>query len=234
MKQNKRLIIISGLCFMLLSFGCSSKNAEQNQKAEVAKAPVTITAPTAVAPQEAAGLAKLKTVPLYSLNEGRGDPFVVPVGKRLDKTGKGTKISKIPVSGYAVEQALEMAVQGILRSGKKYFAILTSPTGNHIVRPGDKVGQYKISSITPKAVIVSWEKNTRKLVLGEEVKAEKSELKNNIPVLPQIPGKDSGIQLPSQEKDAAISPKGDNNNLPQNPQTQNPSPSETPGRAPAQ
>jgi hypothetical protein len=230
MRQNKYFLIISilSLCFLLLSLGCSSKKAEETQKSEAVKETVAIATPTVTSTSQS-GLEKLKTIPVYSLNEGRGDPFIEPIWKStvsaaVKAAGKSGKLAKIPKSGNLPVAPVDLTVQGIFASGNVYSAIISSPTGSHVVKAGDRCDMYKIENIRESTVVVSLNNIKTKLVLGEEVKADKSEFQNGIPALPQIPGKASGIKSSSPQEQEGNS----------NPPPQNPSPSETPGRAPAQ
>jgi hypothetical protein len=61
-----------------------------------------------------------------------------------------------------------VTVQGILLSGTGNRAILTSPSMTYIVRQGDKLGDYKVSSVADKTVVFAFKDKTFKLKLKDE------------------------------------------------------------------
>jgi hypothetical protein len=223
MKQYKSLnLALVALMIALIFigvFGCASKSAETTKSEEANKETVTIASPTpavsgtpAVTATTAAeaNLAKLKDVPSYSMTEGRGDPFIVPIGASKKKDGK---ISNVPMvskgAGMGIMPEINLELQGILRSGNIYTAIISSPTGNYLVKPGDKCGLFNVNAVRAKAVVVSYNNNEKKLILGETLNTEKKpSLK--VPSLPQVPGKASDAKpMPPQN-----GPEGPSNGQP--------------------
>jgi len=68
--------------------------------------------------------------------------------------GKGE--AEITNTKVVVVPAPEVKVQGILLSGKGNRAIVVGPNTTFIVKQGDKLGDYKVSSITNKQVVFAF------------------------------------------------------------------------------
>lgn len=100
------------------------------------------------------------------------DPFVhgaaaapPPPPPTPDKTEANTQGKSEPGKGEAVitdkqpqviVPAPEVKVQGILLSGKGNRAIVVGPNTTFIVKQGDKLGDYKVASITNKQVVFAF------------------------------------------------------------------------------
>lgn len=74
-------------------------------------------------------------------------------GPAKTEGGKEAVITDKPV---VVVPAPEVKVQGILLSGKGNRAIVVGPNTTFIVKQGDKLGDYKVASITNKQVVFAF------------------------------------------------------------------------------
>jgi hypothetical protein len=143
---------------------------------------VTITPTTPSPTPEATKTPSKPDVQPYTLSKGRRDPFVPfggggEVGKPVvapttaaTPTPGATKPIAAPVSPGVGPGAgpditsIPVQVTGTFVSGGKNFAILTSEGGavgkggspSFVVSTGDKVGEYKVKSISQNSVVLIW------------------------------------------------------------------------------
>ena len=67
--------------------------------------------------------------------------------------------------------APSVAVQGVILSTSGNQAIVTSPTRTYMIRPGDKLGDYKVSAIEAHKVIFSFKDKNFAIALQNEFTA---------------------------------------------------------------
>jgi hypothetical protein len=130
-------------------------------------------------PEASAAPDKKPDVQVYSLSKGRRDPFVPfggaaptadnpvptttknpePQQSKGPETGTKPPIGvPAPTETAAAPVEIPVNVTGTYVSGGKNFAILTSQSGgpSFVVSTGDKVGEYKVKSISATRVILTW------------------------------------------------------------------------------
>ncbi len=126
------------------------------------------------------------------------DPFVYQLGDQVKVTRTKKVVAAPPKSKNPQEKASEVAGGGAKGSGKsdkaaapaetvappavtvtgiingpQNRAILTSPNQSYIVKVGDKLGDYRVSGITAKAVLFKFKDKTFKIVMEDEFTAKK-------------------------------------------------------------
>jgi len=143
---------------------------------------VTITSSGTPAPTPEASATpnkKSTEVQPYSLSKGRRDPFV-PFGGAVPASGGGAQTQAPVVTApkgptgtipsvappvstgggqeSGMPESVPVQVTGTYASGGKNYAILTSASGgpSFVVSTGDKVGEYKVKSISATRVVLSW------------------------------------------------------------------------------
>ncbi len=176
------LITFQGGCQTTSTTPTATSTPTETAGTPAATDTVTITssgtpAPT---PEVSATPEKKSEVQPYSLSKGRRDPFV-PFGGAAPSSGGGAttktpepivKVTKAPdgtapsvappvsTGGQDSGMPAEVPVQvtGTYASGGKNYAILTSASGgpSFVVSTGDKVGEYKVKSISGTRVVLNW------------------------------------------------------------------------------
>lgn len=127
------------------------------------------------------------------------DPFVYQLGETVKVTRKKVVATPPPRAAKAGEAASAKDAAGAAKAGKagtaekaevvtvappavtvtgiingpSNRAILTSPNQSYIVKVGDKLGDYKVSGITAKAVLFKYKDKTFKVVMEDEFTAKK-------------------------------------------------------------
>lgn len=141
--------------FVLLACGVSALAGAAQQPA-----PTTPPAPAANAAQGTpspapAGQTPAAAAPAYSYQaEGRRDPFVSLLGRGADPKGDA-RPNGLP--GMLID---ELSVKGIIKLGANYVAIIQGPDNkSYPVRPGDKLMDGSVKSITADSVIFSQDVN---------------------------------------------------------------------------
>ncbi|MGE0488269.1 MAG: hypothetical protein AB7S38_03530 [Vulcanimicrobiota bacterium] len=106
----------------------------------------------------------------------KGDPNAGPTVRAQDG-GEGATASGDNKGGeeaaYTDEEEEEIdppavTISGIVSSGTGRMAILTSPDQSHIVRVGDKVGEYRVAGISERAVTFKIKDHTFKIIMEDE------------------------------------------------------------------
>ncbi|MFH0801240.1 MAG: hypothetical protein V2A78_02500 [bacterium] len=163
----------------LLLSGCAKKTADQPAETSAPQQPITITPPSPAIPgmpgvsgvpgaPGAAAVQAPRFVPRYAMSAGRKDPFAPVVGRRPeppppppikigqlpdlpDRTGPGG----IPlVAPPPPPPPPTIQVTGIMRAGGKVMAILQDGSKSDVVGLGDKFGEYTVTSIKKKTVVL--------------------------------------------------------------------------------
>jgi Tfp pilus assembly protein PilP len=139
------------LAALALVFGTSTAFVTAQEPAAKTAAPTAPqTPPAPAAPTPPANFA-------YGA-EGRRDPFVALIGK----TGQQRGVQKIDaraegVPGIGTE---ELSVRGIIQSQGSWVAMISGPSGKvYTVRPGDRLADGTIRTITADAVIIQQQVN---------------------------------------------------------------------------
>jgi len=139
------------LAALALVFGTSTAFVTAQEPAAKTAAPTAPqTPPAPAAPTPPANFA-------YGA-EGRRDPFVALIGK----TGQQRGVQKIDaraegVPGIGTE---ELSVRGIIQSQGSWVAMISGPSGKvYTVRPGDRLADGTIRTITAEAVIIQQQVN---------------------------------------------------------------------------
>ena len=139
------------LAALALVFGTSTAFVTAQEPAAKTAAPTAPqTPPAPAAPTPPANFA-------YGA-EGRRDPFVALIGK----TGQQRGVQKIDaraegVPGIGTE---ELSVRGIIQSQGAWVAMISGPSGKvYTVRPGDRLADGTIRTITAEAVIIQQQVN---------------------------------------------------------------------------
>ena len=139
------------LAALALVFGTSTAFVTAQEPAAKTAAPTAPqTPPAPAAPTPPANFA-------YGA-EGRRDPFVALIGK----TGQQRGVQKIDaraegVPGIGTE---ELSVRGIIQSQGAWVAMISGPSGKvYTVRPGDRLADGTIRTITADAVIIQQQVN---------------------------------------------------------------------------
>ncbi|MCA9790731.1 MAG: hypothetical protein KC910_03020 [Candidatus Eremiobacteraeota bacterium] len=105
----------------------------------------------------------------------KGDPNAGPTVRAHD--GEGATANADAKGGdeaaYTDEEVEEIdppavTISGIVSSGGGRMAILTSPDQSHIVRVGDKVGEYRVAGISERAVTFKIKDQTFKIIMEDE------------------------------------------------------------------
>lgn len=92
-------------------------------------------------------------------SDGRRDPFVSLVnrGTTDPRQGQAARVRPEGLRGLLID---EVVVKGILESRGGYVAMLGAPNGkSYSVRPGDRLMDGVVRSITPQAVVLMQEVN---------------------------------------------------------------------------
>ncbi|MBT9581721.1 hypothetical protein IV102_00130 [bacterium] len=102
-------------------------------------------------------------------------PIAAPTDKKGPEKGPDDGSKTIPPPGDAapVIVAPEVTVKGILLSAKGNRAIVVSPNTTFIVKQGDKLGDYKVASITAKKVTFSFKDKKFPIKIDDEFGAMK-------------------------------------------------------------
>jgi hypothetical protein len=90
------------------------------------------------------------------------------VATKVSKRGTETKITTKAVAVAPVIKPPPVSVTGIVESRRGNMAILKSPTQVYIVRSGDKLGDYHVTSIGRHTVAFAYKDKTFKLPLESE------------------------------------------------------------------
>jgi Tfp pilus assembly protein PilP len=135
--------------FVLFVFVGLASNGVASQPATAP--PPALAGPSAEAPPTPA--------PTYAYEpESRRDPFVSLVSRGSDArptAARGPRPEGLP--GVLVE---EVSVRGILRTKNGWIAMIGLPSGRtHTVRPGDRLMDGAVRSITAQAVVLTQEVN---------------------------------------------------------------------------
>ncbi|MGE0042316.1 MAG: hypothetical protein AB7H88_08320 [Vicinamibacterales bacterium] len=89
--------------------------------------------------------------------DGRRDPFVSLMDRGVSDRRSTAGARPAGVAGLLVD---EIVVRGILRSQDGYVAMIAGPNGkSYTVRPGDRLMDGRIRTITPEALIILQEVN---------------------------------------------------------------------------
>ena len=90
--------------------------------------------------------------------EGRRDPFVALIGKTGEQ--RGVQRPDIRAEGLPGIGTDELAVRGIIQSQGAWVAMVSGPSGKvYTVRPGDRLADGTIRTITAQAVIIQQQVN---------------------------------------------------------------------------
>lgn len=103
-------------------------------------------------------------------------PIAPPVPDKQDGNkppDDGGKVIPPPGPAAPVIVAPEVTVKGILLSAKGNRAIVVSPNTTFIVKQGDKLGDYKVASITAKKVTFSFKDKKFPIKIDDEFGAMK-------------------------------------------------------------
>ena len=90
--------------------------------------------------------------------EGRRDPFVALISKAGQQRGvQRTEVRAEGVPGIGTD---ELAVRGIIQSQGAWVAMMPGPSGKvYTVRPGDRLADGTIRTITAQAVVIQQQVN---------------------------------------------------------------------------
>lgn len=192
MKKSLAIVTLSLLAF---SFSCFAQMASAQNSASIkiednAKPATSVTTET-------------KTINMnlstpYKLVKGKRDPFV-PFGGNLapattiktvfktetvvSKDGKKETVTKVATQPSATQnenkkevKTLPIKATGTMISAGSSYAILTAETGgaSYMVKPGDKVGEYTVRSISAREVVLIWKGKAYSIPVKEEIVPSKA------------------------------------------------------------
>ncbi|MEW6281623.1 MAG: hypothetical protein AB1758_23635 [Candidatus Eremiobacterota bacterium] len=122
--------------------------------------------------------------PMLGGGGSKPQPRVRPTGRPGASSGTGSKPAastkpSAPGKGAAAEveeeevPAPDVTVTGIVSGGGKYRAIVNGPEQSYIVSVGDKLAEYRITTISPKAVTFTYKGKSFKVKLQDEFAGQK-------------------------------------------------------------
>lgn len=114
--------------------------------------------------------APVKPAPAYSYRaEGRRDPFVSLIGRGTDPRSIASRPAGVP--GLLID---ELSIKGIMKVRSGYVAMIQGPDKRtHMVRPGEKLMDGSVKSISGDAVVFSQDVNDPLSVVRQREKIRK-------------------------------------------------------------